>query len=59
MTRIDIPDVRRRCAGAIKNTPVGKWLGQALDELEAMRERYEPESLPLFQVRKESTEGDE
>jgi hypothetical protein len=48
MTRLDIEDVRRRCAGAIKNTPTGKWLGLALDELDFMRDRYEPEQLPLF-----------
>jgi hypothetical protein len=48
MTRIDIPDIRRRCAGAIQNTPAGKWLGLALDELETLRERHEPEHMPLF-----------
>jgi len=48
MTRLDIPDIRRRCAGAILHTPTGKWLGLALDELESLRERHEPEHMPLF-----------
>ena len=38
---IDIPKIRKRCANAIKNTATGRYLEQALDELQGMREREE------------------
>lgn len=41
MSRIDIPAVRKRCANAIRNTATGRYLEQALDELQGMRDREE------------------
>lgn len=38
---IDISAVRERCANAIRNTATGKHLGEALDELQMMRDREE------------------
>jgi len=39
--RIDIPAVRRKCANAIRNTATGRYLAEALDELQGMRDREE------------------
>ena len=36
---IDIANIRRRCCNAIRNTAMGKHLGEALDELQMMRDR--------------------
>lgn len=36
---LDIPKVRKQNANAIRNTTTGRWLGLALDELQAMRDR--------------------
>lgn len=38
---LDIGAIRKRCANAIKNTSVGKYLSIALDELQMMRDREE------------------
>jgi len=37
MTEIDIEDLRKRHAMAILNTATGRALGQALDELEELK----------------------
>jgi len=38
---IDIPDIRKRCANSIRNTATGKYLDEALTELQMMRDREE------------------
>jgi hypothetical protein len=36
--KIDTDDIRKRCKHAIQNTPVGRHLGRALDEVDRLRE---------------------
>jgi hypothetical protein len=38
MTQLDTDDIRKRCKHAIANTPVGRHLGRALDEVDRLRE---------------------
>ena len=38
---LNIPEIRKRCANSIKNTATGKYLREALDELQMMRDREE------------------
>jgi hypothetical protein len=40
---IDIEDMRKRHANSIRNTATGRALGEALDELEKLREQYDEE----------------
>jgi hypothetical protein len=35
---INTDDIRKRCKYAIQNTPVGRHLGRALDEVDRLRE---------------------
>jgi hypothetical protein len=36
--KLDTDDIRKRCKHAIANTPVGRHLGRALDEVDRLRE---------------------
>jgi len=41
MKPLNIADIRKKHANAIKNTATGKALGRALDELQAMRDQLQ------------------